>query len=73
MGCHCLLVNSVPNSSLPRMHLGLPGVAIGKESACIAGDSVLTPGLGNTLEKGMATLSSILDWKIPWTEEPGRL
>ena len=24
-------------------------------------------------EKGMATHSSILAWKIPWTEEPGRL
>ena len=26
-----------------------------------------------TLEKGMAALSSILAWKIPWTEEPDRL
>ena len=26
-----------------------------------------------TLEKEMATRSSILVWKIPWTEEPGRL
>ena len=25
------------------------------------------------LEKGMATHSSILAWKIPWTEEPGKL
>ena len=25
------------------------------------------------LEKEMATHSSILDWRIPWTEEPGRL
>ena len=25
------------------------------------------------LEKEMATLSSILVWRIPWTEEPGRL
>ena len=25
------------------------------------------------LEKGMATDSSILAWRIPWTEEPGRL
>ena len=28
-------------------------------------------GQENPLEKGMATLSSILAWKIPWTEEPG--
>ena len=27
----------------------------------------------NKLEKAMATHSSILAWKIPWTEEPGRL
>ena len=25
------------------------------------------------LEKGMATYSSILAWRIPWTEEPGEL
>ena len=30
-------------------------------------------GWENPLEKGMATPSSILAWKIPWTEEPGRL
>ena len=24
-------------------------------------------------EKGMATPSSILAWRVPWTEEPGRL
>ena len=26
-----------------------------------------------SLEKGMATHSSILAWRIPWTEEPGKL
>ena len=30
-------------------------------------------GWEDTLEKEMATHSSILAWKIPWTEEPGRL
>ena len=25
------------------------------------------------LEEGMATLSSVLAWRIPWTEEPGKL
>ena len=28
----------------------------------------LIPGLGRPLEKGMATHSSILAWRIPWTE-----
>ena len=31
------------------------------------------PGQEDSLEKGMATHSSILAWKIPRTEEPGRL
>ena len=30
-------------------------------------------GQEDPLEKEMATHSSTLDWKIPWTEEPGRL
>ena len=30
-------------------------------------------GREDLLEKEMATHSSILAWKIPWTEEPGRL
>ena len=30
-------------------------------------------GQGDTLEKGMATHSSTLAWKIPWMEEPGKL
>ena len=31
------------------------------------------PGSEDPLEEGMATHSSILAWRIPWTEEPGRL
>ena len=30
-------------------------------------------GLGTILEKGMETHSSILAWRIPWTEKPGGL
>ena len=30
-------------------------------------------GRRDHLEEGMATHSSILAWRIPWTEEPGRL
>ena len=30
-------------------------------------------GLEDPLEEGMATHSSDLAWKIPWTEKPGRL
>ena len=34
---------------------------------------VRSPGREDSLEEEMATYSSILAWKIPWTEEPGRL
>ena len=37
------------------------------------GDMGLIPGLGRFLEKKMATHSSVLAWKIPWTEDSGRL
>ena len=30
-------------------------------------------GQEDPLEEGMATHSSVLAWRIPWTEEPGRL
>ena len=32
---------------------------------------VRSPSREDPLEKGMATHSSMLAWKIPWTEEPG--
>ena len=48
----------------------------GKEPTCSAGDIGdvdLVPGSENPLEKEMTTHSSILAWKIPWTNKPGRL
>ena len=44
-----------------------------KESICNAGDVGLIPGLGRAPGVGNGTPSSILAWRIPWTEEPGRL
>ena len=41
-----------------------------KESACNEGDLGTIRGQEDPLEKGMATHSSILAWRIPWTEEP---
>ena len=46
---------------------GLMGGSTGKESSCDAGDLGLIPGLGRPLEKGKATHSSTLAWRIPWT------
>ena len=44
-----------------------------KESIDQAGDSGSIPGWGRSPRGGMATHSSILVWKIPWTEKPGSL
>ena len=52
-------------------YLGFPGGSDGKESACSAGDPAQSLGQEDPLEQGMATHSSILAWRIPWTEHPG--
>ena len=52
---------------------GFPSGSNGKESACNAGDPGLTPGSQDLLEKGKATHSSILAWRITWIEEPDGL
>ena len=44
-----------------------------KNLPTVQSDRVLTSGQGDPLEKGMATHSSILAWRVPWTEEPSRL
>ena len=56
---------------------GFPGGASGKEPACQCRsherrgfDSL---GGEDPVEKSMAIHSSILDWRIPWTEQPGGL
>ena len=36
-------------------------------------DEGATPGSRRSLEQEMTTYSSILAWKIPWTEKPGGL
>ena len=47
-----------------------------KNSPAIAGnvrDLGLIPKWEDPLEEGQATHSNILAWRIPWTEEPGKL
>ena len=55
--------------------LGFPGSSSGKEPTgqCRTQTQVQSLGGEDPLEEGMATHSSILAWKIPWTEEPGGL
>ena len=52
---------------------GLSQWLSGKESLPLQETWVQSLGGEDLLEKGMATHSSILAWRIPWTEEPGRL
>ena len=56
---------------------GFPGGTSGKEPArqCrrCKNPQVQPLGWEDPLEEGMATHSSVLAWRIPWTEEPGRL
>ena len=52
------------------------GGTSGKEPTCNAGDvrdARSIPGLGRSPGEGNATHSSILAWRIPWTEEPAGL
>ena len=53
--------------------MDFPGGSDDKESACNAGDLGSIPGLGRSAGEGMATHSSILAWRIPWTEKPDGL
>ena len=48
-------------------------VQMGKRPPIMWGIWVQSLGREDLLEKEMATHSSILAWKIPWSEEPGRL
>ena len=52
---------------------GLPKWLSGKESTCQCSRLGLSLGWEDSLEKEMATHSSILAWEIPQTEEPGGL
>ena len=53
--------------------MDFPGGSEVKASAWNAGDPVRSLGREDPLEKEMATHSSILAWRIPWTQEPGGL
>ena len=52
---------------------GFPGGSVVKNLSEVQETWVQSLGQEDPLEKGMATHSSILVWKIPWREEPGGL
>ena len=55
------------------VNIGFPGGAVVKNPPAMQETWVQSLGLENLLEEEMATHSSILAWRIPWTEEPGGL
>ena len=60
----------------PQAQLGFPGGASSKEPDCQCKrhETRVQPlGWEDPLKEGMAAHSSILAWRIPWTEEPGGL
>ena len=52
---------------------GFLGGTVVKNPLTSAGDMDLPPGWEDPLEKELETHSSVLAWKIPWTEGPGSL
>ena len=50
---------------------GFPGGSVVKNPPAKQEMQVLSLGQEDPLEKEMVTHSSILAWRIPWTEEPG--
>ena len=53
--------------------MGFPGGSWGKKLPAMQELQVPSMNQEDTLEGGMATHSSILAWRIPWTEESGGL
>ena len=62
-----------PIIALAYIDMNFPGGSVVKNPPANAGDAGSIPGLGRSLEKEMATHSSILAWRIPGTGEPGGL
>ena len=56
-----------------KRNRGLPWWSVVKNMPANAGDTGLIPGSGRSAGVANGCYTSILAWKIPWTEEPGRL
>ena len=55
------------NKAFPQLPRGLPGVSGGKDLPAMKETWVQSLGWEDPLEKGKATHSRILAWRIPWT------
>ena len=54
-----------------NLFMGFPGGSVVKNPPAMWETWVRSLGWEDPLEEGMTTHSSILAWRIPWTEEPG--
>ena len=64
---------SLPIMLLPQSNLDLPGGSDSKVSAYNTGDPGSIPGSGRSPGEGNGNPPHYLAWKIPWTEDAGRL
>ena len=78
----CLRVLDTPGGTIllgldvlpkPSVKLDFPGGSDGKEFACNEEDPGSIPGLGRSPGEGNDNPLQHAAWRIPWTEEPGRL
>ena len=69
----CAINQEIPELNVAEFPLGLPRWPNAEESICKSGDVGSILGQKDPLEEGMAMHSSILAWRIPWTEESGGL
>ena len=72
------LVDGSPHFSFSPKFLftftsGFPAGSVVKNLPANAGDMGSIPGSGRSSREGNGNSSSVLAWKIPWTEEPGGL
>ena len=73
---HTILLRLLKRIIVFESCFNFPGGSVVKNQPANTGDvgngnTGSIPGVGKILEKGMATHSNILVWRIPWTEEPG--
>ena len=68
-----IMLSCLKSLVVPIVFGSFPGGSVVKSMPANAGDVGSIPGSGRSPEEEMANPSSILAWKIPWTEEPGRL
>ena len=69
----CKAFQTMFNKTMVAIMMGFPGGSVVKNPPAMQEMWVRFLGQEDPLEKEMATLSSNLAWKIPWTEEPGGL